>query len=212
MTAELYIWKQDHRWFPEEDPVCHLDMPKLLAWSRATRDYWVANGPAPATFQWHQFPKLRISVETSRPVPDHFYCGSIGVVSEDLRNLLVETCGIGSVEFHDVTIVNTPTRNRKYFCYNVLNAEDPLDQCKSSIEYYDELCGGGISRIKSLVLSEQAFIRSNIFSLSIEPALNVVTSQLKSRIQNSRLTGSVFIPFERYSDVWMFENEDVFER
>jgi hypothetical protein len=206
-TRKYYVLEHSLNWFPDEEvyPLAHLDMEKLLNWSNVYRAHWQKHGPAPSTWEWKNYPLLRVLIKSSQPVPDHFSCGSQMIISSRLHELLAQECGQKEVEFHKVKIIGGQTNGQNHYIYNVLAVDNPVDLSQSEIDYFeDEECGRMAEGIHRLVLSEHELISNQIFVIDFFPIqIVVISAGLKEKIQQLGFTGCVFIPLEEYHSLWM---------
>jgi hypothetical protein len=173
-----------------------------MQWSSTSRDYWQVHGPAPATRKWRDFPRLRVSIKSASLVPDYFQCGSKNIVSTRLRNLLVEECGIGCAEFHEVIVAGNNLISSKHYILNVLYDADPIDHGNSIIDFYDEEAGGGVEALALLKSNPDHKVSLPLFALFIEPTTNIVSASLKNKMQENDIKGSMFVRLDGFTDFW----------
>lgn len=195
-----YFWKFnciDSELYPEAE---HLDMDKLLIFSDQLRELNLKDRNIPVTRSVESiFPKIRINITSSFKVPDFFCCGSVNILSNKLRDLLVTLDS--ELEFFSVQVLqNMVPLNRQYFAINVLSHAQCIDLKNSNLLVEDDW----IDEIDSITFKPVAGGLNDLFVLDLSPIDLIISEHAKLLMQSSSISGCTYVPFNDFSDTWMF--------
>ena len=130
---------------------------------------------------------------------DYLGIGLIELVSEELAMFLEPFV---NAEFIQISVLykNKIANEKKFFVMHLFDQISALDTNRSEFTEYSEEAGGGINRIKKLVLDKASVGVSKAFVIS-EISLFCVSNELAEKIKMREFRGIRFMPLGTYQNI-----------
>jgi len=145
-----------------------------------------------------KLPRARFEIDNGEKISEYDYliCGAFDFFSENLKNFLSEKI---NCEFIEVDFVNEKNivRPEKFFLVHFLDNIDAIDLEKSDFDEYPAAAGGGISKIRKLVLDDSLIQGKPAFVLN-EISVTIFSDDLCKELVIAGFRGLKFTPLSKY--------------
>jgi len=132
------------------------------------------------------------------PPLDYFTCSDMTVFVSDRMQQSLTRLGVDNIQYFDVDVTYEPS-GEKVACKaaNIVGMINAMDREASE---YKLVCGDIISRVRKLVLNEEAISHFKLFRFREFTTLLIVSADVKEKIEEQGLTGMYFVKPEEWQN------------